>query len=97
MNETEELVRSVVSEVLAVDRSKVDALSADEEHFTEVLGANSIDSLEILITLEERLNLQFNDEELNPDALRTIRGLVERLDALRATAAPQQAPAEAQA
>jgi len=83
MSETEGRVRAIIAEVFAVDSSTVNDIPVEQEHFTEILGANSIDALELLITVEERFGFEFADEQLNPDMLITIRALIDVVDAKR--------------
>lgn len=82
MGGVEHEMRRIISEVLAIEQGKVDGIELDEPNFINLLGANSIDALEVLITIEERMGFEFPDEDLNPDILFTIASLVERVKQL---------------
>jgi len=61
MNENEiiEKVKKVISEVLGVDKDKIGL----EDRFVEDLGAESIQSLELVAAFEEEFNIEIDEEK----------------------------------
>ena len=59
-------VRIIVADHLSVDLKDI----SDSSSFTEDLGANSLDSVEILLALEEEFHCEFSDDAT--DALHTV-------------------------
>lgn len=98
--EVDQAVRRLVVETLMLEDGAPESLPADEPDFLTALGANSIDALELIISVEEHFGFEFGDEELRPDLLGTLGEFVDevcrriaraaeaRLDAVPAEAAP---------
>jgi acyl carrier protein len=61
MNENEiiEKVKKVISEVLGVDKDKIGL----EDRFVEDLGAESVQSLELVAAFEEEFNIEIDEEK----------------------------------
>lgn len=59
MSETFEKVKSIIVERLSVDESKV----AEAASFIEDLGADSLDTVELIMQLEEAFDIQIPDED----------------------------------
>ncbi|MCM8818416.1 MAG: acyl carrier protein [Candidatus Omnitrophica bacterium] len=61
MNEAEilEKVKEVVSEVLGVDKDKIGL----EDRFVEDLGAESVQSLELVAAFEEKFGIEMDEEK----------------------------------
>ncbi len=59
MSDVEKRVREVVARTLKVDPSFV----TDEARFVEDLGAESIQSVELVAALEEEFDIEMEDEE----------------------------------
>lgn len=57
---------------LDIDPQQIDA---HEEHFLTARGFNSIDALELLITVEKEFGIQIDDEDLDASLLRTLNVL----------------------
>lgn len=79
--EKEELYKKIREVLCSVFSEKVDnidfhQIGIDEDLF-QILQMNSILSIEVLVWLENTLNIEFNDEDLTSDQVRTIRGLAE--------------------
>jgi acyl carrier protein len=69
----EEKVKSIIVEQLGVDAAEV----AIEAKFVDDLGADSLDTVELVMALEEEFNLEINDEDAEKiatvgDAIRYI-------------------------
>ena len=58
MNEINERVKEIVAEQLSVKLAKV----LDNSRFVEDLGADSLDSVELVMALEEEFNHKIDDE-----------------------------------
>ena len=59
MSEIEDKVRKIIMEQLSVEA----ALIKDEASFIEDLGADSLDTVELVMTLEEEFECEIPDEE----------------------------------
>ncbi len=59
MTVTAEKIQEVIAERLGVDISQV----TPEKSFTEDLGADSLDTVELVMALEEEFNIDIPDEE----------------------------------
>lgn len=59
MASTEERVIDIIVEQLGVDREQVTA----EASFIEDLGADSLDTVELVMALEEEFDMEISDEE----------------------------------
>nr|QUE29235.1 AcpP [Erythrotrichia welwitschii] len=58
-NEINENVKRIVAEQLGVDISEV----TDQAHFTKDLGADSLDTVELVMAIEEEFSIDIPDEE----------------------------------
>ncbi|MCM8804689.1 MAG: acyl carrier protein [Candidatus Omnitrophica bacterium] len=58
-NEIIERVKKVISEVLGIDKDKIQL----ESRFVEDLGAESVQSLELVAAFEEEFNIEMNEEK----------------------------------
>jgi acyl carrier protein len=70
--EVEQAVRNIIVETLMLEDVPPESLSLHDEDFLTALGANSIDILELMISVEEHFNFEFGDDQLRPDLLRTL-------------------------
>ncbi|MDR1334373.1 MAG: acyl carrier protein [Holosporaceae bacterium] len=52
-------VKSIIAEKLGVDESKV----GDDARFIDDLGADSLDTVELVMALEEEFGIEITDEE----------------------------------
>lgn len=59
MSKIEERVKEIIAEQLGVDRSKV----VPEASFVEDLGADSLDTVELVMALEEQFETEIPDED----------------------------------
>jgi len=77
MNKDEILkkVKEITSEQLGVDDSQITA----EAKFIDDLGADSLDTVELMMALEEEFNLEIPDEEA--EKLITVEKAVDYIDA----------------
>mmetsp|Transcript_48697 Transcript_48697/g.103921 ORF Transcript_48697/g.103921 Transcript_48697/m.103921 type:complete len:125 (-) Transcript_48697:660-1034(-) len=59
MEEVEDKVKSIIAEQLGVDIASV----TPEASFTEDLGADSLDAVELIMAIEEAFDIEIPDEE----------------------------------
>ena len=57
--EVREDVKKIVMEKLGVEEKQI----TDEARFIEDLGADSLDTVELVMTLEEKFGMEISDEE----------------------------------
>jgi len=66
----EEKVKSIIMEQLGVDDDEVTPTAS----FTDDLGADSLDQVELVMALEEEFNLEISDEEA--EKIKTVQDAV---------------------
>jgi acyl carrier protein len=71
-SEVERVVRDIIVNTLMLENVPPESLSLHDEDFLTAVGANSIDILELMISVEEHFNFEFGDDQLRPDLLRTL-------------------------
>lgn len=72
-------IRRLVVDLLVLENRTPESLPADEPDFLTALGANSIDALELIISVEEHFGLEFQDNELRPDLVTTLNGFIDEV------------------
>jgi acyl carrier protein len=70
--EVDKFIRQLTVETLMLDDIEPGRINPHEQDFLIALGANSIDALELMISVEERLGFEFGDDELNADMVATL-------------------------
>lgn len=73
MDTVEQQIHTIIADTLKISVSNVYADSV----FTEDLGADSLDMVEIVLSVEERFDIDLDDSE--PDTARTVGQLVEHV------------------
>jgi acyl carrier protein len=68
-------VRAVISDKLEVEASKI----TPEANFTDDLGADSLDVVELVMALEEEFDIEIPDEEA--EKLQTVQAVIDYIDA----------------
>lgn len=68
-----ERIKNIISTVLKVDKDKIDEISQDET--LNRVGVDSVNFIEIVVSLEEEFNIAFEDDELLLQNLNTINKL----------------------
>lgn len=71
----EERVRTIICDQLAVDAEKVKASSS----FIEDLGADSLDIVELVMTMEEEFDMDIPDEEA--EKMKTVGDVITYINA----------------
>ena len=71
---TFEKVKKLIASQLGISEDKI----TEDSRLIEDLGADSLDTVEMLMTLEEEFGIQIPDEEAM--GLSTIRSIVELID-----------------
>ena len=74
MNDTEEQVKKIVVEHLGIDESKV----TPDARFIDDLGADSLDTVELVMAFEEKFNIEIPD-----DAAETILTVKNAIDFIK--------------
>ncbi len=69
-----EKIRKVISEQLGVDESEI----TPESHFIDDLGADSLDTVELVMQLEEEYGLEIPDEDA--EKLQTVGDAVKYIN-----------------
>jgi len=70
----EERVKSIIVEQLGVDAEEVNA----EASFVEDLGADSLDTVELIMAFEEEFGVEISDEEA--EKIRRVKDAVEYIE-----------------
>ena len=70
------IIQEVVADVLQIDPEEVTL----EKNFAQDLGANSLDRVEIVMNLEDRLNIAIPDEDL--EKIETVADAVKAIEAI---------------
>lgn len=74
MSETFDKVKSIIAERLSVDESKI----TEGSSFIEDLGADSLDTVELIMQLEEAFGIQIPDEDA--EKISTVGDAVKYID-----------------
>ncbi len=69
-----EKVKSIITEQLGVDESEV----KPEAHFIDDLGADSLDTVELVMALEEEFGIEISDEDA--EKIQTVGDVVKYID-----------------
>ena len=75
MSNIEERVKKIVAEQLGVKLEEV----SNEASFVEDLGADSLDTVELVLALEEKFEVNIPDEEA--EKITTVKQAVEKIEA----------------
>ncbi len=67
----EKRVKEIVAEQLGVDESQV----TNEASFMDDLGADSLDTVELVMALEEEFDIEISDE--NAEKIQTVQDAIE--------------------
>jgi acyl carrier protein len=70
--EVDQMIRRLTVETLMLEDVQPESIDPNQQDFLIVLGANSIDALELMLAVEERLGFEFDDDELNPGLVSTL-------------------------
>jgi len=73
MSTIEKRVKEIVAEQLGVDESQV----TNEASFMDDLGADSLDTVELVMALEEEFDIEISDE--NAEKIQTVQDAVDYL------------------
>src|SRR5215469_3079793 len=74
LKEVTEKVKQIVSEQLGVDEAEVTPSAS----FTDDLGADSLDQVELVMALEEAFDLEISDEDA--EKIRTVQDAIDYID-----------------
>ncbi|HEY6874108.1 MAG TPA: acyl carrier protein [Geobacteraceae bacterium] len=73
MSSIEKRVKEIVAEQLGVDESQV----TNEASFMDDLGADSLDTVELVMALEEEFDIEISDE--NAEKIQTVQDAIDYL------------------
>jgi len=74
LKEISEKVKQIISEQLGVDEAEVTPSAS----FTDDLGADSLDQVELVMALEEAFDLEISDEDA--EKIRSVQDAIEYID-----------------
>jgi acyl carrier protein len=79
MSDTFDKIKSIIAERLSVDENKI----TESSSFIEDLGADSLDTVELIMQLEEVFDIQIPDEDAEKivtvgDAVKYINGHINK-------------------
>ena len=74
MSNIEEKVKSIIMEQLGVDDDEVTSTAS----FTDDLGADSLDQVELVMALEEEFNIEISDEDA--EKIKTVGDAVKYIE-----------------
>lgn len=74
--EVERIVRETIIELLMLSDIKAEDIPLNNPKFWIDLGATSIDTLELFLSIEKKFDFQFSESELNPNMLNTLQDFV---------------------
>lgn len=69
------LVNDVIEVIAGLSVVPQEEISVDD--MLANIGIDSLKMVELIIALEERLNIRFNDSDLDPSKLKTVQKIVE--------------------
>lgn len=72
-----EKIKSIIVEQLGVDESEV----TPEAHFIDDLGADSLDTVELVMALEEEFGIEISDEDA--EKIQTVGDVIKFIDKLK--------------
>lgn len=75
---TLETVKSIIAKYIGKDVGTIN----DTDHLVNELGLDSLDSIELVMSIEEELNIELDDEQL--DDVKTVKQLADALDRKKA-------------
>jgi len=73
MSSIEKRVKEIVAEQLGVDEAQV----TNEASFMDDLGADSLDTVELVMALEEEFDIEISDE--NAEKIQTVQDAIDYL------------------
>ncbi|MGH8221318.1 MAG: acyl carrier protein [Steroidobacteraceae bacterium] len=75
MSTVEQQVKAIVAEQLGVKQEQV----TNDASFVDDLGADSLDTVELVMALEEEFEIEIPDEEA--EKIKTVQQIVDHIDA----------------
>ncbi|HSK40054.1 MAG TPA: phosphopantetheine-binding protein [Arenibaculum sp.] len=77
--EVDQIIRTAVVDVLMLSNVTPESIDGERHNFINDFGANSIDALELIISVEERLQFEFDDDELNFELISSLNHFVDEV------------------
>ena len=75
MNDIEQRVKKVIAEQLSINEADI----KNESAFIEDLGADSLDTVELVMALEDAFKIEIPDDQ--PEKLRTVKQAIDYIQA----------------
>jgi acyl carrier protein len=75
---SEERIKEIIMEQLGVDENQI----TPEASFVDDLGADSLDTVELVMALEEEFNVEIPDEDA--EKIRTVQDVIDYLNSHQA-------------
>jgi len=76
-------IKKLIIEALNLDGMTVDSIGDDDLLFEEGLGLDSVDALEIVVSLEKAYGVKIESDAANRETFRSVSTLAALLDQLR--------------
>ena len=67
----------IIVKQIILEMSNIDALDINDQDQLKNIGFDSLRLVELILTIEERMNVTFDDSELGMDNLNTVGALIE--------------------
>ena len=77
MSNNESIVKEIVMDKLGIEESKI----TSDARFIEDLGADSLDTVELIMQFEEEFNIEISDSDA--ESLNTVGKVLEYLEKLK--------------
>lgn len=76
--EREKIIETIKK--MVCEKFEVEEVNFDEEFFLDNIGANSIDMLEFLLSIELEFDIEFEDEDMDGELLNNLNNLVKFIE-----------------
>jgi len=75
-SELELQIRRTILDCLQLEGVRPEAIPLNERNFLQALGASSIDAMNILVSVEEQLEIRFDENQFGSELLLTLGGFL---------------------
>ena len=75
-SELELQIRRTILDCLQLEGVRPEAIPLNERNFLQALGASSIDAMNILVSVEEQLDIRFDENRFGSELLLTLSGFL---------------------
>ena len=74
-NNIAETITKIIAEIAFIDVGEIDAADT-----LTALGIDSLKTVELMVQLEDRFGIVFQDSDLNPETLNTVQSIIELVE-----------------